>query len=63
MMAVQDRLEFAHILDQIKSSLLDESSGMHIKNVKRYPVNSNGVVLLDPSKKEDKEWYEDDEEA
>jgi|GEM_PF-4910358 len=62
-MAVQDKVEIAHILDQIRSSLLDETSDMHIKNVKRYPVNKNGIVLLDPLNEEDKEWYEDDTEA
>jgi len=63
MMAVQDRTEFAHLLDQIESALTDENSGLYLKNIKSYPVTKFGHVLLDPLNEEDKEWFEDGKKA
>lgn len=62
-MAVQEQVEFEHILDQIKSALLDNESPMHIKNARKYSVSANGTVLLDSTNKADMEWYEDDEDS
>lgn len=62
-MAVQDRVEYAHILDQIESALTDENSSLYLKNIKSYPVTKHGFVLLDPLNEEDREWFKDGEEA
>lgn len=55
-----NRLESA--MTKINASLTDPESPMYLKNVKKLPVNENGVVILDKNNASHREWADDDNE-
>lgn len=56
-MSSQLKSKIENNLSLIKKELLDENSPMYLKNVRRMQVASNGMILLDPNNKEDRDWY------
>lgn len=52
-----NRLE--SVMTKINTSLTDPESPMYLKNVKKLPVNENGVVILDKNNPEHREWAGD----
>lgn len=57
---VFNRLE--SFMTKINASLTDPESPMYLKNVKKLPVNENGVVVLDKNNPEHREWADNDNE-
>lgn len=55
---VLNRLE--SVMTKINASLTDPESPMYLKNVKKLPVNENGMVVLDKNNPEHREWADDD---
>lgn len=55
-----NRLE--SVMAKINASLTDPESPMYLKNVKKLPVNENGVVILDKNNASHREWADDDNE-
>lgn len=50
------------VMTKINASLTDPESPMYLKNVKKLPVNENGVVILDKNNASHREWAADDGE-